>query len=401
MRPKNKYDPGSLLPSLLTAVILILAGIELNRVAWGTGVWLGEYSLKWALGFFGFILVSLGLVAVTLTAARSPHKLDPLKNGLILLRARLGILRWLLGVGFLLAPVWLFQYTSYGVVFIGTGIRLVVWILSVLGLAFALGRDGSLLAWRNLLGASLLSDTLICAAIPLAGVSTYPFSLGWSEGNRLWDYSILFGSDRYIFPSDQRLTPFLDVGRQLSGGLPFLFPGLTIFQERLWLGLMGILPYVLLGLCVYYVPKSKPDVLWLLAGLWGFLFLRQGPIHTPLLLERGGCGACLEASALAFDTAHCCGRVFCCCQPLHMDICASHVGGNALACCCPDAERSHLRTGLVAGDRTCTGRLDRWLLPSTVDRFDRRDGECLRYTGRRIGGSAAAVVVSPAAEQHL
>jgi hypothetical protein len=285
MRSNNVNKMESLLPSLLTAMLLVKAGIELNRVAWGTGVWLGEYSLKWAFGFFGFMLVSLGLVAIIVTAAISPYRLDSLKNGLILLRARIGIIRWVLALGFLLAPVWLFQYTSYGVVFTGTGIRLLVWILSVLGLAFTLGRGDSLLRWRQLLAASLLSGTLICAVIPLAGVSSYPFSLGWSEGNRLWDYSILFGSDRYIFPADQKLTPFLDVGRQLSGGLPFLYSGLTIFQERLWLGLMGILPYVLLGLCVFYIPKSKPNLLWVLAGLWGFIFLRQGPIHAPLLLS--------------------------------------------------------------------------------------------------------------------
>ena len=94
--------------------------------------------------------------------------------------------------------------------------------------------------------AALLTGVIICGAMPLADVTSYPFSLGWSEGNRLWDYSILFGSDRYIFPADQELTPFLDVGRQLSGGLPFLYPGLTILQERLWLGL-STLPGVLLS----------------------------------------------------------------------------------------------------------------------------------------------------------
>ena len=285
MQSNNKNMIGSLLPSLLTAVVLVQANIEMNRVAWGTGIWLGEYSLKWALGFFGFILVSLGLVALTLTAAWSPRKLDPLKKSLILLRTHLGVVRWVLAVGFLIAPAWFFQYTSWGVVFTGTGIRLLVWILSVLGLSFVPGRGGSLLVWRDVLAASLLSGTVICAAVPLTGVSSYPFSLGWSEGNRLWDYSILFGRDRYIFPPNQELTPFLDIGRQFSGGLPFLFPGLTIFQERLWLGLMGILPYVLLGLCIFYLPKTKPNMLWLLAGLWGFLFLRQGPIHTPLLLS--------------------------------------------------------------------------------------------------------------------
>ena len=56
---------------LLAAALLTQACIELNRVAWGTGIWLGEYSPKWAIGFFGFILLSLGLFASILTLVYS------------------------------------------------------------------------------------------------------------------------------------------------------------------------------------------------------------------------------------------------------------------------------------------------------------------------------------------
>jgi hypothetical protein len=291
MPTKNQNLNGLPTLSVLAALLLTQACIEMNRVAWGTGVWIGEYSLKWALGFLGFVLASLALFALTLAAIWSPLQLDSVRDGLVRLRTRLGVVRWMLAIGFLLAPVWFFQYTSWGVVFTGAGIRILVWVLTVLGLAFALGRGDQLLVWPDALAASLLSGAVIGAAVPLAGVTSYPFSLGWSEGNRLWDYSILFGRARYVFPPNQELTPFLDIGRQFSGGLPFILPGLTIFQERLWLGLMGILPYVLLGLCIFYLPKTKSEivsrstVLWLLAGLWGFLFLRQGPIHTPLLLS--------------------------------------------------------------------------------------------------------------------
>ena len=310
MSSKDKNWISRLFISLLSVALLTQACIELNRVAWGTGVWLGEYSPKWAIGFFGFILACLGLFASILTLAWSPRRLDSARDGLLRLRARLRFFRWILAIFFLLAPVWLFQYTSWGVVFTGTGIRLLAWILSTLGLGFCLGRGDQPLVWRDALAASLLSGAVIGASLPLAGVTSYPFSLGWSEGNRLWDYSILFGRGRYIFPSDQELSPFLDIGRQFSGGLPFLFSDLTIFQERLWLGLMGILPYVLLGLCVFYsinpslraerssLPtqaqiastpsgsrNDRNSAAWILAGLWGFLFLRQGPIHTPLLLS--------------------------------------------------------------------------------------------------------------------
>ncbi len=298
--PFDKNAFACLLLTLLSAALLTEACLEMNRVAWGTGAWLGEYSPKWAAGFFGFVLASLGLFALILTLAWSPRRLDRARDALLRLRARLGFARWILAIGFALAPAWFFQYTMWGVVFTGVGIRLLVWILSTLGLAVTLGRGDRLLVWREALAAALVVGAVIGAAIPLAGVTSYPFSLGWSEGNRLWDYSILFGRERYIFPSDSQLTPFLDFGRQFIGGFPFLYPGLTVFQERLWLGLMGIVPYVLLGLCVFYIPQYRKIYLaqgnmnvailengaaWLLAGLWGFLFLRQGPIHSPLLIS--------------------------------------------------------------------------------------------------------------------
>lgn len=285
MSPNDKNWFLRLLFALLAAALLTQACVELNRVAWGTGIWLGEYSPKWAIGFFGFVLLSLGLFASILTLAWSPRRLDPARDALTRLRNRLGFLRWVFAIVFALAPVLLFQYTSWGVVFTGFGIRLVLWTLSTLGLAAMLGRGDALIVWRDALVAALVSGAVVGASIPLAGVTSYPFSLGWSEGNRLWDYSILFGRERYVFPADSQLTPFLDVGRQLIGGLPFLYSGLTIFQERLWLGLMGIVPYVLLGLCVFYLPRQKNSTAWILAGLWGFLFLRQGPIHSPLLFS--------------------------------------------------------------------------------------------------------------------
>jgi hypothetical protein len=117
----------------------------------------------------------------------------------------------------------------------------------------------------------------------LSHVTGYPFSLGWSEGNRLWDYSILFGRDRYDFPRDKEIAVYLDVGRQIIGGIPFLFPGLTIVMERMWLGLTLILPYILLGLASFRSFFRK-KYLWLAMILWTFLFLKQGPIHAPLIL---------------------------------------------------------------------------------------------------------------------
>ena len=41
------------------AYILVRACLEFHTVAWGTGVWLGEFSLKWGFGFFAFVLLCI------------------------------------------------------------------------------------------------------------------------------------------------------------------------------------------------------------------------------------------------------------------------------------------------------------------------------------------------------
>jgi hypothetical protein len=99
----------------------------------------------------------------------------------------------------------------------------------------------------------------------------------------LWDYSILFGRARYDYPDGQKIDVLLETGRQMVGGLPFLIPGLTIKMERMWIGLVSILPYILLGLVVFRTLAGEKYI-WLGAVLWTYLFLKQGPINPSLVL---------------------------------------------------------------------------------------------------------------------
>ncbi|HRQ24857.1 MAG TPA: hypothetical protein PLF42_15630, partial [Anaerolineales bacterium] len=98
-----------------------------------------------------------------------------------------------------------------------------------------------------------------------------------------WDYSILFGRARYDIPDDQGIFVLLDSGRQLVGGLVFLIPDVSIEAVRFWLGLTLIIPYFLVGAAAYLVADKNVRI-WVLMTLWVFLFLRQGPIHPPLVL---------------------------------------------------------------------------------------------------------------------
>jgi hypothetical protein len=107
--------------------------------------------------------------------------------------------------------------------------------------------------------------------------------MAWSEGNRIWDYSVMFGRERYNIAANQDIFVLLDPGRQFVGGVAFLIPGITIEGVRLWLGLTLIIPYFFVGLAAFIV-ADKNTRLWVLMMIWVFLFLRQGPIHTPLVL---------------------------------------------------------------------------------------------------------------------
>ncbi|MBV6397452.1 MAG: hypothetical protein HFACDABA_03066 [Anaerolineales bacterium] len=260
------------------ALVLVGAAGQVQRVAWGTGNWLGEYSLKWGMGFFLFVLFCLALFALAFLATCFPHKL-PAAN-----YQTPSLLRWPVIVFLILAPVWLFQYTYWGMILTSLSFRVLVWGLAFLLVASILTRQVPMPNEQTLLISILLTGSVLAAAIPLVNVTSHPFSLEWSEGNRLWDYSTLFGRGLYIYPADQPLVPFLDFGRQLIGGLPFLLPNVTIAGERLWVALVAIVPYLLLGWSAFAATGAKRSTIFF-AGMWAFLFLRQGPIHAPLVIS--------------------------------------------------------------------------------------------------------------------
>ena len=122
--------------------------------------------------------------------------------------------------------------------------------------------------------------------VKLCQVTAYPFTLYWSEGNRFFDYSTLFGSFRYIFPAGEKIYAFISWGMQVPWALPFIFPNLSIGGFRLWYQLVWIIPPSLLGLIAAWKKpfKGQNIIIALVFAGWAFLFLDQGPIYTPLIL---------------------------------------------------------------------------------------------------------------------
>jgi len=157
-------------------------------------------------------------------------------------------------------------------------------VLSLSTAVLVTQREETLLTLADFAVSLLLVATVFNLGADFTWVRSYPFPFSWSEGNRLWDYSILFGRNLYNYPTDQPIFAFIDRGRQSLWGLPFLIPGVTIKGVRLWGALVVILPYALLGLTAFkrYRYQSK---LWLLTGLWSYVYLSGGAIYTPLVLS--------------------------------------------------------------------------------------------------------------------
>lgn len=269
---------------LAGAWILSGACAEFYNIGWGTGIWLGQFSLKWALAFFLFGLFCILCLIGICIILWSPQTLERTSKRLSTLRAGLGRVRGIFAIILVIIPAYILQYTFWGIVLHGPYLRILMALFSAILLGWLLTKEGDgLLSWSSALTALVLISGACAFFVPLAQVTGYPFSLGWSEGNRLWDYSVMFGRRLYDYPVDKSIPVYLDAGRQFIGGIPFLIPGITIWQARLWVALMDVVPYLILGWVAYRLVKR--DILrWALAGIWAFTFVEQGPIHPPLLL---------------------------------------------------------------------------------------------------------------------
>jgi len=133
---------------------------------------------------------------------------------------------------------------------------------------------------------ALLIGSAYTAMLLLNQVTMYPFPLYWSEGNRFFDYSTLFGKFRYQPAGDEDIYVFINWGMQLPWAIPFIFPNISIGFFRLWYQLIWIVPHFALGASSAAFRTALKDK-WLYALLFGsyaFLFLNQGPIYAPIII---------------------------------------------------------------------------------------------------------------------
>jgi hypothetical protein len=213
-----------------------------------------------------------------------PRWLD--KSEMLLQRISPGI-RLIMGLCLALIPSYLLIISSFGLYSLGFWFRLTLFIAVALAGVWIndprILTTGWLLRFTAALG---LAGTFFGMADWFSHVTSYPFPLSWSEGNRLWDYSIAFASGRYTQPTTNPIFTFISSGRQFLWALAFLVPNVSILGVRLWDALTWIIfPLGLGWAAVYRRSFGTPSWAWKIGlVLWVFLFLNQGPIYAPLVV---------------------------------------------------------------------------------------------------------------------
>lgn len=227
-----------------------------------------------------FLLAALGLLA----QIWMPQRVSIAGARLIRLRERLGALRWLLAFLLAFLPVLILLFTPLGRLLPAGYIRLGALLLTgfLVGLFVSRSSTQLLTCSDFALGIVLTATSYVFGSF-LTLVTNYPFSLSWSEGNRLYDYSLPFGSGRY-HSVGQLEQAYDSIGRSLLWGLAFLAADLPIWVHRLWNAFLSTVPHLFLGYLLARWSRIDGRERWLF-GMWFFLFLAQGPIYTPLVLS--------------------------------------------------------------------------------------------------------------------
>jgi hypothetical protein len=226
------------------------------------------------MGVCGF---SLLLFAVTFTHRWdwAQARLDWVEK---LLR-RLKLYNYLLFI-LIVAGVSIYLMSPSGLIYQDKASRLLFfWVIALSG-SFLLKAGGLTHRWIILLGSSAVFTAFgfkVAAYIP--DVSTYPFTLSWSEASRYYYASLFIARQLY----GQAIPPtILHPTRYLLQAVPFLIPHSPLWLHRLWQVLLWI--FISLGFSTVLARRLDISDKFLRISViaWTFLFLLIGPVYYHL-----------------------------------------------------------------------------------------------------------------------
>jgi hypothetical protein len=282
----SERDPWIRFAWFSFGLLFVFGGRELFLQGLGTGggEFLGFFSSKWGIGLIAFAIVGLSILGFTFASVLNPKRTMMWVDQVGKWVGGYPLLGWAIATASIIFPVILLQ-GPWGWRFGQSTFRVMLLVLSglVAGI-FLPPRTGKF--WVRWALSTVVAVTIVTITERFLLISDNPFTLGWSEGNRLWDYSLYFGRDRYSISGEFRYPTYLTPGRHGLWGLPFLlFPSISIQGLRIWDGILWTVPYLVLGAVLFFRRKVQISTSWkLLLTLWSFLFISQGPIYSPLIL---------------------------------------------------------------------------------------------------------------------
>lgn len=244
-----------------------------------SGRFVGSYSLQWLilLAIVSMIavveLVGLGLVW-SKTYAKLAMTTDQARESL----ARFGFLN-LVGaalpwIAFVLLI--LYRYEKHFASFLPR--VWLFWLAALVGAFFMMAYWRRLPFFWALLAVAILYGAGVKFIGYLPEISSFPFSLSWSEASRYYYASLPYATRMYGFSIP--LTP-MHPSRYLIMGVPFWLAETPLWLHRFW----QVFLWVFMSLAAGWALMRRfrlPALVTLAAALWASLYVLQGPVYYHL-----------------------------------------------------------------------------------------------------------------------
>jgi hypothetical protein len=208
---------------------------------------------------------------------------EALHKKLVEWRAGIGIVRPVFIFLMALAPIFHRYLVFPETYIIYDDIRFAIFLGALWVVAYLITTGSDSLVTRDTLGLSLgmLIFTSVLARSSLL-IIDLPLSLSWSEGNRLYDFSLVFGQSLYNYDG-RIINPYSSPGRYGLWGVLFLWRDLPIWVHRLWHLILLTLPVMIFASLI--TRKLQPIPLRYGMLLWILLFLTIiVPLHPPFMV---------------------------------------------------------------------------------------------------------------------
>jgi hypothetical protein len=227
-------------------------------------------------------IAGFATVMVVIFLLYSSHG-EEIRHRMIAWRGKMGSVRFGLAGVLCLTPIFHRYLVTPEIYILNADTRFTILLVALWGIAYLASNGSSRLISQESLGivTGILIFTSFLAASSLL-IIDYPFSLYWSEGNRFYDYSLMFGQSLYEYDG-YVVNPYDSPGRYGLWGILFLWQGLPIWVHRLWNLILHTLPVLIFSTLL--TRKLEPPAMRHGMLLWISLFLMLlAPLHPPFIV---------------------------------------------------------------------------------------------------------------------